>query len=220
MRHSIKFWLMSVLVAFSVATPARAGILEEFPTLKKFTFQEQESALYLGFGVSPLSIVGNKVYFTANIFQLHWVERQLDWELLSASFGFATGKDTFTNSNHFTFRTTPRFRINDYLSVGGVLGLEFVSFPNLNARFFKNSLFSPYEPFSSSGLIYGLSLSQTFRFGDDYLIKINEMFYRQTYAATQTREGWTFMFERGDVQADKSLIEPSTVFMLEVSLLY
>lgn len=217
-----KILALIVLASLGVlsARPARANIVQNYPNLKKYLFEEESSAFYLGFGISPLSVLNNRVYFTANIFQLQWLNRTWDLELLSASFGFTVGREDYSNSRHFTFRSSPKWRINELISIGPLLGFEFVSFPSLQARFFKDGLFSPSEPFSSRGIIYGLSLSETFRFGDDYFLKLNQNIYQQTYSTTETSDGWTYLYDRADIQADRSPIKSSLVFMLEVSFLY
>lgn len=212
--------LLLCFTVMLVVCRAHANITDEFPSLKKYTFREKDTSFYLGVGVSPISLLSNQILFTANVFELHYIKSQWDFELLTASFGMSVSSSAGLNSNHFTLRTAPKYRINHTLSIGPLLGWEFVSFPNITARFYKGDLFSPDQPFSGNGLIYGGEANENFSIGSDYFLKISQVCYKQTYSVTQTPEGWTYYYDRPDIQANPSTIGPGWVFMLEVSLLY
>jgi hypothetical protein len=211
----------AILLLFILfAASSYADLLEEFPSLKKYTFREKDSSLYLGFGISPISLLNNQVFFTADIFELHYIRPLFDFELINASFGISLASDSTMNSNHFTFRTSPKYRVTQTISIGPMVGWEFVSFPGITDQLFKNNLSAPDGPFSSQGLVFGVEANENFSFGPDYFFKMSQLVYKQTYSVTQTGDGWTYLFDRADLQQNPNTIGPGWVFMLEFSLLY
>jgi hypothetical protein len=221
LKFKLRLFAFLLPLAFLVSRPAAAlSFLEQYPDLKKYLYREPQSHLYMGLGVSPLSILKSSVYFTANIFQVHWINRWVDIEFFSASFGTTIGQTSYASSTHFTVRSAPKYRINDLLSVGPVVGYEFVEFPNLNARLFKGTLFSPMEPFSSQGWIFGGAVSETFHYSKDYIFKVVELVYQQTYPTDHTSEGWNFFYDQTSLNSNASPIQGGTVFMIEFSILY
>ena len=196
------------------------SFLDEAPSLKKFVFTEPEPVFYLGFGVSPLAIMRSKVGFSANIFQLHWLGEWMDWEIFSASFGMTLTESQTQRSRQFTFRTVPKLRVTSFLSVGPMLGVEFISFPDLPSQLYRNGFATPSEPFSSKGLVYGAAVSETFAVGEKYLFKANQVVYRQSYSTSQADNNWSYIYADPALNKDQSLLSPSTVFMLEFSVLY
>jgi hypothetical protein len=204
----------------AIAATCRGDLVEEFPSLKKYTFREKESTLYLGFGISPLSLLGNQLFFTADIFELHFIRSYFDLELVNASFGVSLASNSSMNSKHFTFRTSPKYRVTPTISVGPMVGWEFVSFPGVTDQLYKNNFSAPDEPFSSQGFVFGGEANENFSIGSDYFLKVSQLVYKQTYSVTQTPDGWTYLFDDPNLQANPNTIGPGWVFMLEFSLLY
>jgi hypothetical protein len=224
MRFTFKA-LLSALVSLSVATilgshRAEASILETHAHLKDYLFEEPKSNFYLGFGLTPVGLLRGRMLFAANFFQLHWLSGMWDLELLNASFGFTSTQQTTLQSNHFVFRTAPKVKLFKLISLGPVLGYEFVSFPEVKSRLFKNQFATPTEPFSSGGVIYGFMASETFTYKDDYLIKVNQLVFKQNYSTEKTLEEWYYLYDRADLRADKTPIEGDLVFMIEIALLF
>jgi len=207
---------LNALPIFAASKP----FTEEFPEVKKYLFQEPHSPFYLGFGVSPIAIMASKIFFSADMFEINVITEHWDINALTASLGFAIARDDFANSRHFTFRIAPKYRIAPYLSVGPMVGAEFVSFPNLQARINKAGYFSNFEPFSSHGLIFGAEASELFHFGEEYLFKITELIYKQTYSVTTTSDGWSFNYALDSVSLDPTPIKPSWVFLMQFSMLF
>lgn len=202
------------------APPPSSSIVEEYPDLKKFTFQEPHSDFYLGFGISPITIMRNKVCFSANVFQLAWLIPRWDLEIINVSFGFTVAKDNVATSRHFTIRTFPKVKITEFISIGPLFGLEFVSFPQLNARTTNGLFQTPAEPFSSVGFVYGGGVSQVIALGEGRLLRLNEAVYKQTYATDKNQHDWTYVYNDNNIQSDRDPIKPGFVFMIEISLLF
>lgn len=236
----LSFLLVSVVSARAEVTPEpspsffgvqkleEAPLLERFPDLSKFVHQEEASNLYFGFGVSPVTIVNGKFGFAASIFQLHYVKAPWDIELLNLSFGSAFG-DTLEREQFFLVRSTPKFRIFKNLSVGPVVGIEFVHFPNVTAavtKFVENrgQLFSEQFEFSTFGYFYGGGLSQTFDLdsakGGGKAIRVSAIYYQEKYSVTESGNGWSYYFQQNELNINKDPIAPASMFMLEISYLY
>lgn len=215
---SVILWVGLVLGATVQASP----FLEKYPELKSFVFVEPRTHFLFGFGVSPVSVHENRISFSGNIFQVHWIKEPFDLELFSASVGVSTGRNEYSGLRHFTFRMAPKLNIFQHLSVGPIGGYEFVSFPDVQVRLMKAGLFTPVEPFSSRGWIYGVMASQVFELGEGYLLRINESMYKQTYSTRMTSYDWEYVYIDPDIQNDSEhrTVKPSLVFSLEVSLLY
>lgn len=207
-----------------LARPASASFLEEFADLKKLTPPEPRSSFYFAFGLSPVAISQNSTSVMFDAFELHWLSRFVDFELLSGSVGFSLIADTdFAASRRFLARSSPKLRVLEFLSVGPLVGYEFVTFPNVPTRLTQGGLQTPYaEPFSSSGVLYGMQVSETFHYGDSYLIKVSQSFYKQTYSTTKTSNGWNYQFDIPALAADpdRKAIRASYVIMMDVSLLF
>jgi hypothetical protein len=213
--------VFSLLLAALCVTPrAFGGILDSTPDLKQFLFKEPDSNFYFGFGVSPLSIMNSRFGFELDVFQLHYINSMVDIELFDAAFGIGLGNSDLSNSRTFTLRAAPKYRLGKFLSIGPMVGYEFVSFPSVESRIYKNNYFTPFEPFSGWGFIYGGAASETFSFGKDYIFKINEYVYQETYSTTSAGNGWAYNYQDSGIAASQAPIAPSTVFMIEFSLLY
>ena len=199
---------------------ASAPFLETFPALQKYVYSERTSNVYFGFGVSPITLINNRLGFGLNIFQVHWMSQPWDIEWFSASFGTTLAQQSYTKSQNFLFRSVPKYLITKNISVGPMVGLEFVSFSNLNARLYKGSFYTPTRPFSALGAVYGADLCETFAVGKSNKIKLNQLIYKETYNHLGTNNGWRYAFDPSDLNLDASPIAPSMVFMLEISFLY
>jgi hypothetical protein len=208
-------------ILWAQPAPPEGGFLETFPHLKPYVYEEPKSGFFLGLGLSPVGILGNSMMFSANFFELHWIRDRYDVELLNASYAFTRAETSEFQSTHFTFRTSWKYRFFGPISAGPLIGYEYVSFPGIGARIFQGGKIQPSsEPFSSEGWIYGAMVSETFKYEKDYLIKINELAYEETYSTTHTAQGWTYIYDDQSIQQDNSKIKAGTVIMIEGSFLY
>jgi hypothetical protein len=205
-------YALAILIAVTAsASLARAdSIMQTYPDLEKFTYAEKSSKTYFGFGVSPVAIIGSRIGFSLDLFEVHYIKDRWDIEAFSASFGTAFGAANGAEQ-FFLFRAAPKYRVLKNVSIGPLVGLEFVSFENVQA---------PPEKFTSKGVIYGASICETFNFGKSDLIKINELIYKETYGYLGTNNGWQYHFNDDALNADPSPLQPSSVFMIEISFLY
>ena len=199
---------------------ARADIMSEFPSLKKYIHAEPETHIRFGVGISPVGIMENKAMVSFNLFQVHWINGDFDIEAFSGSFGTTISGDPLSKLQSFTFRTIPKYRFSESISVGPLVGYEFVSYPDVIARIYKKNAFAPEEPFSSSGLIYGAAVSQTFNLSEKYTLKINEIFYQQTYDTKGTFNDWKYFYKNDLLNSSQDPIAPGPVVVLELSLLF
>lgn len=218
MTNCIRLLLFLVLTISCRAL--HAEFMEAYPHLQKHVYNEPQSPYYLGFGISPVSLMKDRYYFGASFFQIHRISPRWDLELFSVSYGSAQSQLGQAQSNHFTMRMAPKFRIFPFMSAGLMAGLELVSFPQTNVILLKQPFNTEEQPFSSQGFVYGLMFSETFDYGESYKVKINQSFYKQTYSVEKTPEGWEYYFVDKSVRDNMDTVEPSQVFMLEFSLLY
>lgn len=215
----LAFSLLSIVFSSS----ANASILEEHPALRKHLFVEPASDLYLGFSVSPIGVLESKAVHMLGLVQFHWIRGIADVELMSVHVGTTSiSKTDFAGSRHFLFRSSPKLRIFDFLSVGPLVGFEFISFPKIGVSLAKGGFSTPVEPFSAKGWILGALISETFAFQEKYLLKINQSVYWQHYSTVQTDDGWRYRFDKAEIEGDRdrTIIKPSYVAMLEICLLY
>jgi hypothetical protein len=224
MKRIFKHALLFLALCMTTTLARAESITQTYPDLEKFTYSEKSSKTYFGFGLSPVAIVGSRIGFSLNLFEVHYIKERWDIEAFSASFGNAFGSQNGTEQ-FFLFRTAPKYRLFKNISIGPLLGLEFVSFNDVQAQLNKyvtstNDLFAPPEKFTSMGAIYGAAICETFNFGKSDLIKINELFYKETYSYLGTNNGWTYYFNSQSLNSDPSPLAPSSVFMIEVSFLY
>lgn len=212
----------ALIILFIITSVLKANITDEYPELKKHLFVEPKSNFKLGLGVVPLGANANHVYHALSAFQLHWKKNWLDIEILNLTIGLSSiNKDSFSSMRWFTARSSFKVFLFDFISIGPLIGFEWVNFSDITVRLVKGGYQTPILEFSSGGLIYGGVLSQTFKIGKDKLIKISELFYVQTYGTQQTFNQWVYFYQNGALQADPShaAIAPSPVFMLEVAFL-
>jgi hypothetical protein len=197
------------------------SLTKQYPALGNYVFDEPASRVLIGFGIGPFGIIRNNMAFSANLFQFHWVNPWLDWEVFSVSYAMTLNTSDPTASKQFTFRTIPKYRINSTFSIGPLLGYELVTFPNLGSQIYNGTLATPQESFSSRGLVYGGAVSETFPLNKDLKIKLNELVYQETYSTTNAPEnGWSYRYSTPGLNQNQGPINPGTVFLLEFSILY
>lgn len=200
-------------------TPSQS-FLDDNPSLKQYVYQEPTTHFYFGFGASPVTVFHNRFGFDVSVFQIHYMSSKIDWEIFNAAFGFTLPDSTGISERTYTFRTVPKWRLGKSLSVGPLLGYEFVSFPTVTA-YLEKGLFTPVSyPFSAGGPIYGFAISETFDAGSDYKFKINELGYMQNYSTTGTSNGWKYYYDQSSLNGDQTPIAPGWVFSFEFSFLY
>ncbi|MBC7397552.1 MAG: hypothetical protein H7333_08920 [Bdellovibrionales bacterium] len=217
------FRLLFILLLASHSSSSQAeSVLDTFPALKKFVATERQTNLYFGFGLNPFSIVNSKIGFSASLFQLHWIKDRYDFELLNASFGsFFGGK--LGSEQFFLVRAAPKYKVFKNVSIGPIIGMEFVHFPDVSAQITKNNLYSPSSDFSTVGAVYGATLSQTFDLGSYQkanLLRISESVLQETYSVKNTNNGWSYYYQDNSLNGDPAAIAPNLMFMLEVSYLF
>jgi len=204
----------------SPSTTLEQSFLEKYPHLKQNLYKEPSSNIYLGFSAGLVGVLSNRMLFTANVFQIHYLTHFWDNEILSISYGVTTGNPTYIQSSHFIFRTIPKYRINRMLSLGPLLGYEFVSFPQITGVLEYKGLATEPEPFSSSGVIYGVGVSENIDTDKSYKIKINQLIYQQTYSTDSAGYGWSYLYDLKALRNDTGPIKAGTVFLLEVGMLF
>lgn len=203
------------------APPLLPSIIDSAPGLKDRLFREPDTRIRLGFGVSPLRIMRNRAGLSLSIFQMHWnVSDRFDFELLNFYFASSVSGDGDYKFRSYTVRTFPKYVFGKNISAGLLLGYEFVVFPEINARIYKNNYFSPIEEFSSRGFILGVGLSQTFQVSDRFTLKVNELAYRQGYNTIGTSDGWQYYYENDALNSDTTPIDAGYVIAIEFSIVY
>lgn len=200
--------------------PLEQTFLEKYPHLKNNLFAEPNSNLYLGFSIGLLGVLKDRMFFSANFFQVHYVSSFWDYEVFSASYGTTTANPSYVQSNHFIFRTIPKFRINDWLSLGPLLGYEFVSFPQIKAVLYDGTYQTKSEPFSSAGMIFGVGASQNFTTEAGTKLRLNEVVYKETYSTKDAGRGWAYLFDDRDLRDDSTPIDAGVMFMVELGMMF
>lgn len=207
----------------AAAVPATSVIekpfLENYPNLKPYIYKEPGSGFYMGFGLIPIGVLKDKTLLAADFFQLHYINSNWDYQILGASYGVTRAQSTAYQSNNFTFTSHVKFKWGSLFSFGPLIGYEYVTFPNLDAKLIKSPYQTPYEAYSSRGMIYGGIVSETFAY-KEYLIQVSEVVYKQTYSNVKTKENWTYYYDSPDVRADPGLVAPAMVSMVEFSILF
>src|SRR5258708_4911114 len=110
---------------------AESDFLTTYPKMKDFLYKEPPSNVYLGIGASPITFIGSSLALGLSAFQMHYLTRRLDIELINAFFKYKSGYDMKYRSNHLVLRMAPKWRISPLLSMGLLLGYEVASFPNV-----------------------------------------------------------------------------------------
>jgi hypothetical protein len=194
--------------------------VEEFPTLKGYTYVEPKSKFRLGAGMSPISFLKSKVYSSVSVFQMYFINEKIDFELFNVSVGMTLTGGSDLQSRHFIIRTAPKWRFTKTLSIGPVGGIESVSFPNQMSRQYKAPWATREEPFSNTGFVYGLMVTETFDYKKDFLFKMNQVAYYQSYSVKKTNKDWEYFFSDPIIDADRTAVEPGLVLMFDFVFLY
>lgn len=211
------------------AQPEEYQILEQYPSLRKLVYEESPSRYSLGFGITPVGILKEKVYIGLNLFQLYWTQDWLDWQVVNASIGFGITQTQESKSRHATLRTAPMYRLFEFLSIGPMLGYELVQFQNLQSKYVQTKAIDPEstdpQPFSTHGMIFGVMASQRFQLESGNSIRVTQTIAKQNYAVDSNREGWKNNFNGlpatdPTFTAAPSSIRPSLMLSLEISLLF
>jgi hypothetical protein len=212
----------TLFVIFTFAATTWGGaFLEEYPHLKEHIRQEPKSNVWVGIGLSPISILPSKVLHTFSPFQMHWTPSYFDWELIHSSVGFTSiVKESYSGSLHFIFRTCPKLRFG-FLSFGPLAGYEFITFPGIQAKLTDGVSETGFDTFSVKGPIFGGQISETMLLGN-FLLKFSQTYYKQFYSVTRTTNGWTYQFSDAAVSSDAGRLatQASDVFMFDVSILF
>lgn len=208
-----------------------SALITEYPELKKYLYIPPKSPIYIGLGFAPISLMGSKLYFSMNLFQVHYLTENWDLELFSASIGLAKSNKSWANSQNFTARTSPKWvflHIFDtgLVSVGPLIGMEYAEFKEIQVKKSRNNKTTKdYENLTVGGYILGAELSQTFSLPKDRKFKVSEIFYRQHYNVESSEHGWNYLpredqREIFDVEDNKKNIAATNVFLLEFSYLF
>ena len=192
----------------------------QYPHLKDNVYKEPESHLHLGISGGLIGFVANRIFFSANFFQVHYITENWDNELFSTAYGSTTTQPSNVKSDHFIFRTVPKYRFNKYVSLGPLLGYEYISFPNISAVQVQNGKSTRSEPFSTYGTIYGVSAAETFSLEGGSLLRITEIVYQETYSVTSAGGGWTYQYNVPALNTSQSTIAPGVVTSIEIGILF
>jgi hypothetical protein len=207
-------------------------LMKEYPELKKFRFEEPKAGIYLGVGASPIAMIGSKIMFSVNLFQVHYMSKLWDIEILSASIGQVITSNEFADSKHFTLKFSPKFILMNIfetgtLSIGPVIGYEAVKFPSIKARKTRpgsngEPLSTKYDVLTGSGMIFGGVMSETFSLRKGRKFKVSQYFYTQNYDVRATNKGLKYEYENPSVSTPENLaeIEADSVFLLDFAYLF
>jgi hypothetical protein len=196
--------------------------LERFPNLKPLLLTDPETRLHIGFGATPLSFMPGKVAVGISALQVHYIDDSLDWEIFNASVDLAVGGGQ-GSSRHFVFRTAPKYRIFQAVSVGPLAGYEYVTYPNILAEISKGGFVSNPEPFSAQGLIFGGQVCESLPLKESRIFRVTETVYRQTYTIdkpTADSFGVRFVDPALELDPEKAVVKAGTIFQIEFSLLF
>lgn len=197
------------------------SFLDKYPHLKENLYREPESGFNLGMSVGLLGVADSAMYFNLNFFQVHYTSERWDNELFTVTYGMTSTSASYLTSNRFTFRTIPKYRWNDFVSFGPLIGYEYVSFPNIISVQYKSGLETKPEPFSSAGMIYGLAASENFKLDSGTLIKLTEVAYQETYSTLAAGSGWTYLYQsQSSLNVSQSPIQASLVFSIELGFYF
>lgn len=219
----MRFWAVFFGLCLAASAARAATFVETYPALQAHRLKEPRGPVSFGVGISPISLVQGKALHALSAFQVHYIDSWLDDEIINLKMGLTSISGVSNaGSRHVLLSTAPKLRLSSFLSVGPMLGYEFVSFPEVTAILKKGGLQTQSAPFSASGIVYGVAVSQMFPLSNGLNLKISELFFKQTYATDRTSEGWEYQFDRPEIENDseKTAIKPGYVLMLEIALLF
>lgn len=214
-----------------------AALIREYPELKKFLFTPPRSNLYIGFGGSPIGLVGSKFMITASFFQLHYMDSFWDIELFNASFSKISAKNEFAEAKSFSVKMAPKINLfkifeTGTLSIGAMIGIEATEFENILVQQKKNVRgrilkTSNLINLTTVGAIYGAVLSQSFKLKSGNIFRLSEYYYYQNHKIKNTKYDWendprtsegeeSAAFEPANLEE----LEPKSVIMVEFSYLF
>jgi hypothetical protein len=194
--------------------------LTKYPHLADNVYQEPDSHFYLGLSAGVLGLVANRMFFSGNFFQVHYITPHWDNELLSVAYGTTTTQPSYIQSDHFVLRTVPKYRWSEMLSFGVLAGYEYISFPDISAVLYKNSLQTLPEPFSTSGLIYGLAATQNIKLESGTKFRVTEVAYEETYSTKDAGRGWSYLYANQALRTDSTPLAAGLVVSIEIGFIY
>ncbi len=194
---------------------------KQYPYLDHNVYHEPDSHFMFGFSAGILGLVENRLLFSGNFFQVHYQTQQLDWEMLNIAYGMSTANPSNIKSNHFIFRTAPKYRMTRKMAVGPLLGYEFVNFPTVTAVLYKDRAGETQpEPFSSAGMIYGVEVTETFPLDNGWQLRLSQVGYQETYSTSDAGKGWSYLYADSALRKDPGPLKAGTVIELEIGLLF
>ncbi len=215
------FLVILLALIFQTASPALADFLDDFPALKSFIKPESSTHFQLGFGIIPFVDSGSKAGMGVIPFSATVRSSFLEWNFLTASavFGFL-GQGSQNNRVTVEFRTAVKIRITETFSIGPVIGGEFLTFPDISAKLYRNNLASNSEPFSVNGWVVGVIASQNLGLWPNLSLQINESYVLQKYDPVKLQWGWKPVFDASNLNQDPSSLAATPSFRIEICLLY
>ena len=63
------------LVTTAMGRADEGSIVQDYPNLKKYIYEEPDSHVRIGFGLSPFGIMRSQLSVGASLFQFHWIIR-------------------------------------------------------------------------------------------------------------------------------------------------
>ncbi len=197
------------------------SFLKQYPHLRDNVYQEPDAHFRFGLSAGLLGLVASRQIFSGNFFQVHYITERLDIEGFSVSYAQTTARPSGIRSVHFVFRSVPKYRLTRAVSIGPLLGYEFVSFPDVSAVLLSpQSKVTQPEPFSTAGFIYGLSIAETFKLESGLEIRLTQVGYKETYSVTDAAQGWSYLYASRDLRTDSSPLAAGSVILLEAGILF
>ncbi len=211
---------LAFLCLFGAAPIARAEFLKDFPQLNELTFREPASPIRLGAGIVPIGIMKDKTFIGFSPLQAHWHSNWLDWEIASFWIGLSNARNTYADSRSFFARTVPKFRLLERVSIGVIAGYELITYPEIGSKIYKGRWFTPEEPFSSRGTVYGGMISLTFPMGKQ-MLRVSPLYLVRTYPYKTLKNGWSYIYTHPDVQTDAAIEElaPESLVAIELGIM-
>jgi hypothetical protein len=217
----LKWFFAYVVINVLYAQSTWASFLETYPHLAPLMRSDFVSQLHLSASLSPFRTVGSKVGFGIAPVALHYRNGWLDLELFQLSLGFYfLGGESISNHVTFQIRTAPKIQLSSSVSLGPLVGFEYMTFNAVKARIFKNNLYSELEPYSVSGFIWGGLICERFLLKESLWLQIQQTVYVQKFNPNSSYYGWAYDFEQNTLNQDASILQPKLVFLIEVGLFF